>query len=103
MDEPTVFAFSVQGARNFPCYTETSALDIELPNATGDTAYIDAPERGVRHALPAAQRELEILLAGADRARTIGRAGSRCRDKACVRSIARFWSIAMPPAYRSQS
>ncbi|HEX7953998.1 MAG TPA: hypothetical protein VF523_13090 [Burkholderiales bacterium] len=66
MDEPTVIVFSVQRALNFPCYTETSALDIELPDATGDMAYLDAPERGVRRALPAAQRELEILQASKD-------------------------------------
>jgi acetoin utilization deacetylase AcuC-like enzyme len=64
--DPSVFTFSIHGARNFPFSKEASDLDIELPDATGDAAYLDALERGVCHALSAAQPELAIYLAGAD-------------------------------------
>lgn len=65
-DDPTVFTFSIHGARNFPFRKEASDLDIELPDGCGDTTYLDALERGVCHALSAAQPDLVIYLAGAD-------------------------------------
>lgn len=64
--DPTVFTFSIHGANNFPFRKEMSDLDIELPDGTGDDAYLAALERGVCHALSAAQADLAIYLAGAD-------------------------------------
>jgi acetoin utilization deacetylase AcuC-like enzyme len=64
--DPSVFTFSIHGARNFPFRKETSDLDIELPDGTGDDDYLDALERGICRALSAAQPELAIYLAGAD-------------------------------------
>lgn len=65
-ENPTVFTFSIHGARNFPFRKEASDLDIELPDGCGDAAYLNALERGVCHALSAAQPDLVIYLAGAD-------------------------------------
>lgn len=64
--DPTVFTFSIHGANNFPFRKEVSDLDIELPDGTGDEAYLEALDRGVCHALSASQADLAIYLAGAD-------------------------------------
>jgi acetoin utilization deacetylase AcuC-like enzyme len=64
--DPSVFTFSIHGANNFPFTKEESDLDVELPDGTGDAEYLDALEKGVCHALSAAQADLAIYLAGAD-------------------------------------
>jgi acetoin utilization deacetylase AcuC-like enzyme len=35
-NDPTAFTFSIHGARNFPFRKESSDLEIELPDGTGD-------------------------------------------------------------------
>lgn len=59
------FTFSIHGARNFPFDKETSDLDVELPDGTGDDAYLAALDDALalvfRH-----QPDLVIYLAGAD-------------------------------------
>jgi acetoin utilization deacetylase AcuC-like enzyme len=86
-NDPTVFTFSIHGARNFPFRKETSDLDVELPDGTGNADYLDALQRGKCHALPAAQPELAIYLAGADPYRddrlgrlALSKEGLRARD-----------------------
>jgi acetoin utilization deacetylase AcuC-like enzyme len=64
--DPTVFTFSIHAANNFPFAKEASDLDIDLPDGTGDGDYLHALEKGVCHALSAAQADLAIYLAGAD-------------------------------------
>lgn len=64
--DPTVFTFSIHGAKNFPYHKEASNLDIALPDGTRDEAYLETLQDGVRHSLEAAQAELAIYLAGAD-------------------------------------
>lgn len=64
--DPSVFTFSIHGANNFPFRKEASDLDIELADGTGDEIYLRELERGVCHALSAAQADLAIYLAGAD-------------------------------------
>jgi acetoin utilization deacetylase AcuC-like enzyme len=64
--EPSIFTFSIHGANNFPLTKEASDLDVELPDGTGDAAYLAALEKGVCRALSAAQADLAIYLAGAD-------------------------------------
>ena len=44
--DDSVFTFSIHGARNFPFAKETSDLDIELPDGTGDEEYLWHLERG---------------------------------------------------------
>jgi acetoin utilization deacetylase AcuC-like enzyme len=65
-DDPTVFTFSIHGANNFPFRKESSDLDIELPDGTGDRSYLDQLERGLGEALARADADLAIYLAGAD-------------------------------------
>ena len=64
--DPTVFTFSVHGAKNFPFQKEVSDLDAPLPDGAGDTEFLAALERGLEMALDAANASLAIYLAGAD-------------------------------------
>ncbi|MBO9349796.1 MAG: histone deacetylase, partial [Chloroflexus sp.] len=64
--DETIFTFSIHGANNFPFRKQQSDLDIGLPDATSDTAYLDALEWGVRQVFASAHPDLVIYLAGAD-------------------------------------
>jgi acetoin utilization deacetylase AcuC-like enzyme len=65
-DDPTIFTFSIHGAKNFPFHKERSNLDIELADGTDDLTYLVALEQGLQAALELAQADLAIYLAGAD-------------------------------------
>ena len=41
-DDPTVFTFSMHGAKNYPFRKETSDLDVELPDGADDDEYLTA-------------------------------------------------------------
>lgn len=64
--DDTIFTFSMHGARNFPFDKEVSDLDIELPDACSDEAYLTRLREGLGTALDLARPELVIYLAGAD-------------------------------------
>ncbi len=64
--DPTVFTFSIHGARNFPLRKEQSDLDVELPDGTGDVEYLEALGEGLWQAIHRARADLAIYLAGAD-------------------------------------
>ena len=65
-NDPTIFTFSIHGKNNFPFQKETSDLDIELEDGTGDAAYLAALEKGMTASLDACDANLVIYLAGAD-------------------------------------
>jgi acetoin utilization deacetylase AcuC-like enzyme len=65
-DDPSVFTFSIHGAKNFPLRKEQSDLDVELPDAATDDIYLEALGRGIHEALERAEAELALYLAGAD-------------------------------------
>jgi acetoin utilization deacetylase AcuC-like enzyme len=65
-NDSRVFTFSIHGAGKFPFRKETGDLVIELPDGIGEADYLDALQRGICHALSAAQPGLAIYLAGAD-------------------------------------
>jgi acetoin utilization deacetylase AcuC-like enzyme len=65
-DDPTIFTFSIHGARNFPFHKEQSNLDVELEDGTEDADYLEALQVGLARALRLADAELVIYLAGAD-------------------------------------
>lgn len=65
-EDPSVFAFSIHAANNYPFAKVASDLDVELPDDAGDAEYLAALERGACTALSAAQPDLAIYLAGAD-------------------------------------
>ncbi len=64
--DPTVFTFSVHGAKNFPFHKEHSDLDIALPDGSGDEAFLEAVKAGVCQAVELARADLAIYIAGAD-------------------------------------
>ena len=68
-DDPTVFTFSMHGARNFPARKRRSDLDVELPDGCADAPYLaalDAALEAVWAHHAAAAPGLAFYLAGAD-------------------------------------
>jgi acetoin utilization deacetylase AcuC-like enzyme len=65
-NDPTVFTFSIHGAKNFPFQKEQSDLDIPLDDDADDPIFLDALEWGVPQAIERAGADLAIYLAGAD-------------------------------------
>jgi len=64
--DPTIYTFSIHGAKNYPLVKEQSDLDIELPDKTDDDGYLGALERGLTQAIEQSRADLAIYLAGAD-------------------------------------
>ncbi len=64
--DDSIFTFSMHGARNFPFDKEESDLDIELPDACSDAAYLVRLSEGLNTAFDLARPDLVIYLAGAD-------------------------------------
>lgn len=64
--DESVFTFSIHGARNFPFTKDTSDLDVELPDGTGDDEYLWHLERALDETLERSRPQLAIYLAGAD-------------------------------------
>jgi len=64
--DPSVYTFSIHGARNYPFRKERSTLDIELPDGAGDDAFLAALELHVPHLLGEFRPDLAVYLAGAD-------------------------------------
>lgn len=46
-DDPTVFTFSMHGAKNYPLHKEKSSLDIELADGTGDAEFLEILEEAL--------------------------------------------------------
>ena len=66
-DDPAVFTFSMHGAKNFPFHKETSDLDVEFADGTGDDEYLAALTAASAGACSTAQRpDVVFYLAGAD-------------------------------------
>lgn len=64
--DPTVFTFSIHGAKNFPARKRVSSLDVELPDGTGDADYLAALGPNLKRALSASRADMALYLAGAD-------------------------------------
>jgi acetoin utilization deacetylase AcuC-like enzyme len=64
--DPSVFTFSIHGARNYPLRKPTSDLDLPLDDGVGDDEYLELLERGLDLALARSEPDLAIYLAGAD-------------------------------------
>ena len=65
-NDPSVFTFSLHGEKNYPFRKETSDLDVELPDGTGDAAYLAALSAHLPAVFARQQPELVFYLAGAD-------------------------------------
>lgn len=64
--DPTVFTFSVHGAKNYPFHRERSSLDVELPDGADDELFLSALELHLPALLREFQPDLVLYLAGAD-------------------------------------
>jgi acetoin utilization deacetylase AcuC-like enzyme len=65
-DDASVFTLSLHGQKNFPFRKEASDLDVDLPDGTGDDAYLHALERALEELAHRFDPALVIYLAGAD-------------------------------------
>ena len=65
-NDPSVFTFSIHGAHNFPFRKFPSDLDLPLEDGTGDEAYLQILDAGLRKTFNSFQADLAIYLAGAD-------------------------------------
>lgn len=65
-DDASVFTLSLHGQKNFPFRKEASDLDVDLPDGTGDEAYLHALERALEELSQRFDPGLVIYLAGAD-------------------------------------
>ncbi|HKA90594.1 MAG TPA: histone deacetylase [Haliangiales bacterium] len=63
--EPAVFTLSLHGARNFPFRKERSSLDVELPDGSGDDAYLARLEGALAEAFAFAP-DIVFVQAGVD-------------------------------------
>ncbi len=64
--DPSVFTFSMHGAKNFPFRKEVSDLDVELADGTGDDDYLALLSRHLPSVIAGHAPELVFYLAGAD-------------------------------------
>ena len=64
--DPSVFTLSLHGRGNFPFRKQSSRLDVELADGTGDATYLATLAIALPRALDAARPDLAIYLAGAD-------------------------------------
>jgi len=62
---PEVFTFSIHGAKNYPLFKEDSTLDVELPDKTGDTDYLQILSENLPRVF-AHEPDIVFYLAGAD-------------------------------------
>ena len=65
-DDPTVFTFSLHGAKNFPFRKEIGDLDVTFDDGAGDDEYLAALERYLPGVLDGQRPDLVFYLAGAD-------------------------------------
>jgi acetoin utilization deacetylase AcuC-like enzyme len=64
--DPTVFTFSIHGARNYPFRKETSDLDVELPDGADDDVYLTALTAHLPAVFAHQPPDIVFYLAGAD-------------------------------------
>jgi acetoin utilization deacetylase AcuC-like enzyme len=90
-DDPSVFTFSMHGAKNYPLFKERSTLDVELPDGTTDEPYLKQLDENLPHVL-AHGPDIIFYLGGADpfAGDRLGRlslsmAGLRARDEIVLR------------------
>lgn len=65
-DDPSVFTFSIHGAKNFPFHKEQSDLDVALPDGSDDQAFLEALQPALIQSLELSDADLAIYIAGAD-------------------------------------
>jgi acetoin utilization deacetylase AcuC-like enzyme len=66
LEDAEAFTFSVNGFRNYPFKRVPADLELDLPDGTGDEAYLDGLGRLLPQAVARAGADLCFYLAGAD-------------------------------------
>jgi acetoin utilization deacetylase AcuC-like enzyme len=91
-EDERVFTFSIHAAKNYPADKAQSDLDVELPDGTGDAAYLDALMPALAQSFDAILPDLVFFNAGVDphAEDRLGRlslsdAGLMARDRAVIR------------------
>lgn len=64
--DPTIFAFSIHGEKNFPFRKIPGDLDIGLADGTTDDVYLEMVEEGTRRAILSANPDFAVFVSGAD-------------------------------------
>ena len=64
--DPSVFTFSMHGAKNYPFERVAGDLEIDLADGTGDDEYLAALDAALPRVLATARPDLVVYLAGAD-------------------------------------
>ena len=65
-DDPSVYTFSVHGAKNYPFRKPPSSCDVPLPDGTDDAAYLDTLRHHLPEVLAEAAPDLVVYLGGVD-------------------------------------
>ena len=65
-DDPSVFTFSMHGARNFPFSKCDGDLDVALADGTGDDQYLQQLAEVLENQIPLGDADMVLYLAGAD-------------------------------------
>jgi acetoin utilization deacetylase AcuC-like enzyme len=94
-EDPSVFTFSMHGAKNYPLFKLRSSLDVELPDGTADAEYLETLARHLPTVFEHAP-DLVFYLGGADPYEhdKLGRLsltfqGLRARDETVLRECQR--------------
>jgi acetoin utilization deacetylase AcuC-like enzyme len=102
-DDPSIFTFSMHGAKNYPFTKEASDLDVALTDDTGDVAYLDALETSLRTLACLQKPDLIFFLAGADvfvndrlGKLALSKAGIAQRDRQVFEFAATAYNAAVP-------
>ncbi|MBL0171232.1 MAG: histone deacetylase [Gemmatimonadaceae bacterium] len=64
--DPSVYTFSMHGAKNFPFHKVAGTLDVDLDDGTGDEVYLETLATHLPRVLHSARADLVVYLAGAD-------------------------------------
>lgn len=64
--DPTVFTLSLHGERNYPFNKQLSSLDVPLPDACEDDAYLEALDAALEQVKVRFEPQFVLYLAGAD-------------------------------------
>ncbi len=101
--DPDIFTFSMHGAKNYPFEKPSSTLDVPLPDATTDDAYLQVLRQHLPSVLDRARPDLVFYLAGIDvmaddryGRMALSREGLHARDRFVLEAIqARTYPVAL--------
>ena len=82
-NDDSVFTFSMHGKGNYPFRKETSDLDIEIPDATGDEAYLKQLKEVLPELIERTQPDFIFYLCGVDILATDKLGRLSCTIKGC--------------------